>query len=273
MFWSVKTDNPAVLTAFSPDDADEFILAVDVLTPAALLSWTHATSLPPEKIRFALPMITRTSAGDGTRLAEKVAALRACGWRKWEISQWGQKEILGQTPPGGKDLDVTADWPLYVLNLTAAEFLSRQGLKRFTASPEDERENLRQLLPALAERLQVVLYQDTPLFTGEGCPRSAGRVEQSASCACNHQPFILTTRRGQEYLTLSRNCRTTVVSAEPYCISGYLEELRAWGMCSARVDFCWRAYEPAAARDIFRSVKQGETIPGTHSGNYLRGLQ
>lgn len=285
MLWTLKTDDCATLAAFAPGDCDELALTVEAAAApaaeAALAAW------PREKIRLCLPMITRAAAGDGAALRERLRAAVAAGHSRWEISQLGQLEVLREC--GAATDDVTADWPLYVMNRDAAAMLFAQGLGRVTASPEDCRENLRALLPALGARLQVILYQDTPLFTAEACPKSAlwrfkaapggGRDgeksgEQGAGhCACDGAPARLVNGRGQEYLALSRRCRTTVISAEPYCVSGFLEELRSFGLAAARVDFVNRAYASAAARAVWDAARAGRPVPGAHDGNYLRGLR
>lgn len=264
MFWSLKTDDPALLAGFSPDDADEFILALDPAAPEEILA--RAAAFPQEKIRLALPMVVRASAGDDTRLRAKIKTLGEAGFEKWEISQLGQLSLLPARA------DVSADWPLYVLNTAAAAMLFSQGLSRLTASPEDERENLKTLLAALGEKLQVILYQDTPLFTGEGCPKSSLQ-KNAPRCACSGAPFTLENRHGQEYFGVSRACRTTVISAQPFSLGQFQEELVAAGMRSARADFINRKYSPAAAREVWAALKAGESPENTHSGNYLRGLQ
>lgn len=272
MLWTLKVDDCATLAAFAPGDCDELALTIEAATgdgaAAALAAW------PREKIRLCLPMITRAAAGDGAALRERLRASVAAGHSRWEISQLGQLEVLREC--GAAIDDVTADWPLYVMNRDAAEMLFAQGLRRVTASPEDCRENLRALLPALGARLQVILYQDTPLFTAEACPKSAlwrAKTGGAGRCACDGAPVRLANGRGQEYLALSRACRATVISAEPYGVSGFLDELVGLGLAAARVDFVNRAYAPAAAREVWDAVRAGRPVPDAHYGNYLRGLR
>jgi hypothetical protein len=59
MFWSLKIDALAMLTTFADRDADEFVIAIDAAPLDALLAFWRAPCVAPEKIRWALPPVTR----------------------------------------------------------------------------------------------------------------------------------------------------------------------------------------------------------------------
>ena len=59
--------------------------------------------------------------------------------------------------------DITADWTLYAFNSRALAELSEMGVKRFVASPENNRENL-QYLAESGYDVEFLTQQSTPLF-------------------------------------------------------------------------------------------------------------
>ncbi len=61
------------------------------------------------------------------------------GQTKWEASDLATLRML----KGLGVTDITADWTLYAFNSRALAELSELGVKRFVASPENTRENLR----------------------------------------------------------------------------------------------------------------------------------
>ena len=58
---------------------------------------------------------------------------------------------------------VTADWTLYAFNTRALASLSELGVRRFVASPENGRENLRRLAES-GYPIEFLAQQSTPLF-------------------------------------------------------------------------------------------------------------
>ncbi|GHS98029.1 hypothetical protein FACS1894108_05440 [Planctomycetales bacterium] len=269
MFWSLKIDKLSTLADFRPDDGDEVIIDLDAAPLPELLTYLQAEHFPAEKIRVALPLITRTAALSGDEVEEvarRIKILRAAGWQKFLAAQLGQLPWLNGA-------DIAADWSLYAANSAAIEFLRGQGVRRFTASPEDDAENLRALLAGAGDALQVIVYQDSPLFIAEPCARAAWQKCPCHGEPCNGEPQPLATRGGQKFALLTDRCRSTVINDAPFSWSEHLPQLRDYGLQKARVDFTYRRYESAAAKILWQRIKNGETLAGTHSGNFRRGWQ
>ncbi|MDR0868501.1 MAG: hypothetical protein LBP75_08550 [Planctomycetota bacterium] len=265
MFWSLKTDKLSTLADFRPDDGDEVIIDLDAAPLPELLTYLQAEHFPAEKIRVALPLITRAAALNGDEVEEvarRIKILRAAGWQKFLAAQLGQLPLLNGA-------DIAADWSLYAANSAALEFLRGQGVSRFTASPEDDAENLRALLKSAGDALQVIVYQDSPLFIAEPCARAAWQ-----KCPCGGEPqSIAAARGGQNFTLLTEHCRSTVINDAPFSLSEFLPQLRDYGLQKARVDFTYRRYDAAAAKILWQRIKNGETLAGTHAGNFRRGWQ
>ena len=107
--------------------------------------------------RVATPVYT--AEPDFARLRADVKRLIHRGCVRWEASDLATLRMLR----GLGVEDVTADWTLYAFNAHALRELADLGVRRFVASPENGRDNLR----ALAESgfdVEFLVQQSTPLF-------------------------------------------------------------------------------------------------------------
>jgi hypothetical protein len=268
----VKTGRPEVLEAF--DEADweggEAVLALeDGEDPLSGLA-TLEERLGRERLRLALPTIVR--ARDEVWLLPRVARLLDAGWTRWELSNlagWGQLGLTAGADARG--LDVTADWPLYVTNRAAGLALLDLGARGFTLSPEDGRENLEALLSTFGASATVIVYQHTPLFVSETCPR-ANLVGCPGRKRCDFRRLDLVSDFGDRVRVLDRNCRAVTVARKPFCLSFAVAELRRAGARSLRVDLQWSELSPEEAVTVWRRVRAGDPIPDSHAGNYFRRL-
>lgn len=261
--WSLMTDQPALL-AGTWDGLDEIVLDI------SRAEWTDIeqaiSQFPGERVRLALPTLVRQA--DEADLAQRIQALRERGYRRWQIGNLAGLDLLAPHA----DLDLVADWPLYALNTPAMQCLDSLGLSAWTLSPEDGCRNQAALLAAAPDRSTVVLYQDTPLAISATClfASANGFCPGKRNCHAHSQEW--TTRAGDRLLAINDRCRSVVLNADPFSLSGHLAELRTAGARRFRVDFLWRDYSPTEAQYIWSELRANHTLPGTHSGNYLREL-
>ena len=151
-----------VLSRFTgTEDADETVVLV---TPD-----DDVSSLSGAKVRLALPVWTDESAFRDLRMFVK-RALRL-GFSKWEVSSLAALRLLRTL---GVD-DITADWPVYAFNSHALAVLSRLGVRRFVASPENSRANA-EFLAKSGYAVDFLSRQSTPLFisVNESAPADLG---------------------------------------------------------------------------------------------------
>ncbi len=130
---------------------DEIIVAINSETQLSDLS---SCASP---LRLALPVYT--AEPDFNKLRMTVKRFLREGFDKWEASDLATLRMLravGVT-------DITADWTLYAFNGRALAELAEQGVKRFVASPENNRENL-QFLAESGFDIEFLSQQSTPLF-------------------------------------------------------------------------------------------------------------
>ena len=128
--------------------------------------------------RLALPVYT--AEPDFNKLRVAVKGFLRKGFAKWEASDLATLRMLktlGVT-------DITADWTLYAFNSRALAELSEMGVKRFVASPENNRENL-QYLAESGYDVEFLSQQSTPLFVSLTEPGGGGSISSSGGDAAS----------------------------------------------------------------------------------------
>lgn len=135
---------------------DEVVVAIDAGTTVSDLDGL-SVRLPSSDVRLALPVYTPEP--DFNRLRVAVKRLLRAGVARWEASDLATLRMLRALGVA----DLTADWTLYAFNSHALAALSELGVKRFVASPENGRENLR-LLAESGHDIEFLSQQSTPLF-------------------------------------------------------------------------------------------------------------
>ena len=256
--WSIKVDDPAGLASL--DDSD-WLGVEEVVVPALSAFESLAERIGRARVRVGLPLIVRS--WEAAELRERVEALRAAGWEKWEAAGLGSWA-------GGPDL--TADWSVYVMNTSAAAQVLDMGASRFLLSPEDGLENMRELLARFGARAGVIVFQDTPLYIAENCLQVARDGRCPGPAACEFRQVELRSSHDDRLLAVNRKCRMIVVNRSPFCLADRLPGLEAAGARHFRADFSWRPYSPEEVRDLWRQVRAGRAPRGCHRGNFERGL-
>ena len=139
-------------------DWDEVVYAID--------AETRAEELAPSA-RLALPVFT--PEGEFGRLRVAVKRLVRSGFAKWEVADLATLHMLKELGIS----DITADWTLYAMNASALKALSDMGVKRFVASPENDRSNLA-FLAESGYDVEFLTQESTPLFISLTRPEDGG---------------------------------------------------------------------------------------------------
>jgi putative protease len=288
--WIVRTDDYACLAEI--DDADEVVLELSTTSDAQLAE--ALSRFGTERLRLALPVIAR--AWEIEPLAARIDDLAARGHRRWLVTNLAAWPMLARAhavhsvSPAllsavpsilprllSAEADVVVDWTLPSLNPQAVAAWLECGAQGVTLSPEDACANLAALLCAWGAVASVVLYQDTPLMISEACPKNAleGGCGACASERGGEDPEPLDlepVRGGDGVRAVLRDCRATLFGGRPFSLAERLGELRAAGGRLWRVDFALRRYTPGAAAEIWRTVRSGRAVRGSHAGNWARGV-
>jgi hypothetical protein len=274
--WSIRVDRIDFLDAFTDEDCadlDEIVIDIARDHPARLAEKLQAWAerLGRDRIRLALPALTRSWEDKGIR--HKIRSLRAAGWNKWEVANLSGWAYLECSPHALQaDLDLAADWSVYVINRLAARQLIDMGVTRFTLSPEDGLENMRSLLAEFGPRAGVIVYQDTPQFLAESCAYANLIGGCPGKANCKFESMEMVSSHGEKVTALDYHCRTIVLNQGPFCLSEHLAELRRAGAASLRADFIYRKYTAEQVRDLWRLIRAGRPVPGGHAANFERGI-
>ncbi|MBA4387021.1 MAG: hypothetical protein C0404_03510 [Verrucomicrobia bacterium] len=273
--WSIKVDRVECLSHFEAADwngVGEIIVDVSRSGSGELREGLAKLggSVEREKLRLAMPMVAR--GWETGELRKRVGEFIGMGWARWQISNVSGWQVLRQAMAGAAmELDVTTDWPVYALNRQAVFGLAELGVRGFTCSPEDGRENIALLAKEFGAAATVVVYQDTPLFISASCAY-ANLAGGCAGKACNWTSLDLKLAGGENVVAINDHCLTIVVNKQPYSLCGKLEELKAMGVRSVRIDFVWKPYKPAEAVSLWRRARDGRLGNIGYIGNFDRGL-
>ena len=258
--WTAKVDlaGPAIPALAT---ADEVILHLGHL-PAAdaqkrIAEWL--TLAPRSRLRLALPLITRQH--EEAALQATLSALLADGWRQWECADLGGWQMLQDATR--EPLQLTADWSCYGLNHVARSQLAELGFARSVASPEDTEANLAVLAAQAAPAMEVLAWQQTPLFLSETRPL----VE-----AGDGPPWTLTNRRGEQLTTHLLDRRWITVADKPFCLAGHLPALQRQGVHWFRADFLWSPPPASRIPACWEALRAGRTPELFHTANVTHAL-
>jgi putative protease len=290
--FSALVDKPEYIAALPLEHLDEVVLDVAEGTKDAVLD---AYEDYGDKLRIAVPIVLRSWT------APMVAA-------KFQVSNIGGFEFVAQaagidkrlrvdtsmimrrsrslSPRSGVaifepklpdfsklGLDITTDWPCYAMSREALRSWLDQGVSRVTLSIEDGAENLKPILQEFANNADVVVYQDTPLFTSESCVHANMLGHCPGKAKCDFKQMEMTGPDGKKYLAVDRWCRSIILNNQAFSWSQRVRDLEKMGAHRFRLDFVYRSYTPEQIKLICEQVMNAETVASTHEGNWTRGLQ
>jgi U32 family peptidase len=301
--FSALVDRAEYLEHLPMDELEEVTLDIANGTKESVL---QAFERWGDKLRVGVPVIAR--AWNTPMLRAKLRALFEAGARRFRVSNFGGLEFVARathcdeqrqvdtihmvrrsrtvaTRAGvaifepqvpefeGHGLDIAADWPCYVMSRETARSWLEQGLSRVTLNVEDGIENLKPLLRDYGALAEVVVYQDTPLFTGETCVHANLLGHCPGKARCDFTSTELTAPDGNKYLAVDHWCRTIILNTQPFAWTHRVKELEAAGASRFRLDFIHRTYQPEEITNICQTALNQKPIPQTHEGNWQRGLQ
>ncbi len=220
-----------------------------------------------EKTVFSLPVIMR-DIGNGLEtydcVEKSVNVLIKRGFRQFQISNLGAMGLFG-----GADVILYADYPLYSLNPLSLIKLRKLGFEGQTLSPEDGMENLKTLL---SDNTDLVLHQDTPLFTSEACVWSNMKSTCPGTDRCRFEKMALKNEYGDHFTAINDSCRTVIINERPFSIIHLIQTFLGSGHRDYRIDLCYRDYTPEMISDLLSGIQSGKKKENSTIGNFERGL-
>ena len=220
-----------------------------------------------DRVVFSLPVIMRdTGNGYATYgyFKKVVQELISQGFRQFQISNLSALELFEDA-----DVQLYADYPLYCLNPLSAMKLRELGFCRHTLSPEDDKENLQTLFSLDAD---VIVYQDTPLFTSETCLWANMKRSCPGKGRCGFNQVMLENEYGDRFAAIDENCKTVVINEMPLSITHLIPKLIDSGQRDFRIDLCYKDYKSEMIQTLFLNVQNRGKIKNSMIGNFERRL-
>jgi len=301
--FSALVDRPEYIAALPIEHLDEIVLDVAEGTKDAVLD---AYEEYGAKLRIAVPIVLR--AWTAPMVMAKLKGLYEKGARRFQVSNLGGFEFVAQAagidkrfrvdtsmimrrsrslaprsgvaifeprlPDFGKlGIDITTDWPCYAMSRETVRSWLDQGVSRVTLSIEDGAANLREVLREFANHADVVVYQDTPLFTSESCVHANMLGHCPGKAKCDFKQMEMTGPDGKRYLAVDRWCRSIILNDQAFAWGQRVRDLEKMGAHRFRLDFIYRTYTPEQIQKICEQVMNAQPVAQTHEGNWTRGLQ
>jgi putative protease len=206
-----------------------------------------------KRLYWALPAIIHEK--DLPFYQEKIHRLQEIGHGLWLVANWSHFSLFSWPPES-----LICDYSFNVLNSQAGSLLRELGCRSVILSLENDRSNLRKLLPALRGLIPlIIIYGQPALFTS----RLEVRPRQSAAIR----------GIGKDPLRQRRQADLTPVwSDRTLCLLNHLQELRKFGANNFVVDLQGQRLR---TRDLNATMKNvlRQRCPQPHSTfNYLRQL-
>ncbi len=152
------------------------------------------------------------------------------------------------------------DFSLNVVNPLSAAWLMEQGCDQITPSYDLNRDQLLELVDAMpAQRLEVVLHQQMPMFHMEHCVfcamLSPGTNKSNCGRPCDTHLVQLRDRVGMQHpLQADVACRNTLYNAVPQSGAEAYAELAARGTGAIRVELLEQT--PAEMRQVIEAYQR-----------------
>ncbi|MCP4252813.1 MAG: U32 family peptidase, partial [Candidatus Scalindua sp.] len=220
-----------------------------------------------DKIVFSLPVIMR-DIGNGLEtyngIERSVHALLKKGFKQFQIANLGAMGLFGDA-----DVVLYADYPIYSLNPLSASKLRKLEFERQTLSPEDGMENLKTLL---SDNTDLILYQDTPLFTSEACVWANMKSACPGIDSCGFEKMTLRNEYGDRFTAINEACRTVIINERPFSIIHLIQTFLDAGHRDYRIDLCYRDYTPETISDLLSGIQSRKRVKNSTIGNFERGL-
>lgn len=242
----LKTDNISSLSLLTEDDFAGIFELIVSGTEEEINNLSNKVG--KGKIRISIPVISRY--WDNEKNLFFIRSLLSQGYKKWEIGNLSGLKMLPIS-----EVDFSTDWSIYTLNRESASEIMDLKASRFTLSPEDSLDNIKEITKSFGLYSTFIMYQDTPLFISETDIQVG-------------EDIILRSTDGF-FRKIKRGHRVYVIGEEAISLATRAKETGAGFL---RGDFILREYTPEEVLRIWRQLVLGKEIPHTTQGNFNRGF-
>ncbi|KAB2951578.1 U32 family peptidase [Heliorestis acidaminivorans] len=173
----------------------------------------------------------------------------SAGARTFLIANLGYLPLLRTLSLTGADLQIRADYPLWVMNTEAASFLREQGLDSFTLSPELAWIQIEKMMQVTAPKkgltakdFEMIIHGSLNMMISEYCAAGALLGERSNQKACNkpclrHKELYLQDRMNFRFpIYVDAFCRMHLMNAKDLALIEKLPQLAQLGLGRLRIE-------------------------------------
>lgn len=246
--WVIKTDDLSCLKKVDLNEVSEIVWLLNFDS-----NIDEAKILPKNKLRPALPVVCRNPA----KFMPLIKSLAEQGYKKWEIGNYWGVSVLPE-----KGIDLSFDTSLYTMNTQAIEQAKAMGASKVSFALEDDLKNLKTLSEKSPLPVEMVVYQDVPLFTSADCIRS-----NSCRDCTGGEKWISLERDGIKYQALSKDCQIMLFANSPFCAAEEAKKIKA---DCYRIDFCYKRYSADEVAAIFAKVRNFNDVSECRKANLIR---
>lgn len=164
---------------------------------------------------------------------------------------------------GAKGYPIIGDINLNIYNHMAADFYSRYGVERFTASIELPLEDFSRLIAVHSDRMEMVvhgsptiMYMDHDLYDNTTVFEAVGEQDNAF---VDNSVLVLMTDKGENPVYRDNNGRCHLTLAKELCYLPFLNELREAGLSHFRIEGA--SYKPGELRKIVRAYRKALDAP------------
>ena len=130
-------------------------------------------------------------------------------------------------------------------------------------------ENLKTLL---SDNTDLILYQDTPLFTSEACVWANMKSACPGVDQCGFEKMVLGNEYGDRFTAINEACRTVVINEKTFSIIHIINTFLEAGHRNYRIDLCYQDYTSEKIKEILSGIQSEKKVKSSTMGNFERGL-
>jgi len=244
------------LHLLADDFVDEVLLPLTPSVAEGVLGARGRGRRQSDRIIWDIPMILIGAQWEETR--RLVKRLVQQGMLRFRLNNLGHFPLFAKLTP----VQIETGWRLFILNSEAANAWRQLGATGGELYPEDDRDNLSNLLQTVTQLpLGVTAYAPIPLITS--------RIKIRAL----PQRAELVSDRGDRYRVTYRQNITQLFAHHDFSLSGHLQELEGFGCSQLTFDLSHIGPFSPSGKRILDALRHDREIPDTSTFNYLHTLE
>jgi len=244
------------LHILNDETVDRVLIPLEAASGAELNRLEGKLKNRRERVIWDLPFILFD--GEWEEAQAVIKGLVGRGYRAFRLNNLGHWPLF----EGLGDLQLTAGFRLFSLNSQAAAAWAELGAEEATLYPEDDRDNLGELLKRQSViRMSLEVYGSVPMLTSRIPVRGLKSGEE------------VTGDTGDRFRVWQRQGLTVLTPERDFSLLGRLRELGGMGCGRFLVDLTHLGPFSPAGKKVLAALHRDTEVPGTSHFNYQLGME